>query len=79
MRLLNEMLIDMVHGRKPTRTSIESLLVRICDDTHAECDSHCPVFEINGGDAPNEKGSEAECDCFKNGKAMYDFIKRFTG
>lgn len=67
----------LVLGIKISRTEIEQELYYICDREHASCTEDCPVYRLNGGNAPgSDKPFEdnSGCDCFKNGKAMFEFI-----
>jgi len=64
----------LVKGQKPFKRQIQDLLYEICDDVHSSCDRRCPVNVINGGPV-NPTEDNCGCACFKNGKAMYDFIR----
>lgn len=46
-------------------------LVEICEREHSGCNDNCPVFEIM-----RDQGKDLEeCSCFKDGKAMFEFLK----
>ncbi len=66
---MNELLKKLIKGKDVKEKDIYDALYEICEDVHSGCDGSCPVYEING-DIPDE------CPCFKNGKKMYDFIKK---
>lgn len=67
----------LVTGRPFKRKEIENLLYEICDDEHSSCSNNCPVYALNKGPV-NPSGSSQGCDCFKNGKKAYDFIKSLS-
>jgi hypothetical protein len=64
----------LVVGKPVDVEDIYVVLYEICDDEHDVCSSYCPVFKVNGG-IPNYKNTASGCDCFKDGKLMYDLIK----
>lgn len=72
-----ENIIDKVKNTKTLAQArvlgIPGELYDICDSVHASCDSSCPVYELNGNKVPSSK--EEGCICFKNGSAMFTFIK----
>ena len=57
---------------KNTRKLFQDTLRQICEDTHANCTSSCPVYHI----MYEEGNGKMECQCFKNGPAMLKFIER---
>jgi hypothetical protein len=68
----------LVLGLKVDNRMIYDELYEICDSVHSSCDDSCPVYRLNGSAVPDTaKDFEANrgCDCFKNGKAMAEFIK----
>lgn len=65
----------LVLGKKPMPKEVQSELYEICDRVHASCTEECPVYEINCGPVNPDYESNCGCACFKDGKAMYDFIK----
>lgn len=74
-----DFLEKLVRGKKVTKSDIASELYEICDREHSSCSNACPVYRLNGGECPgSDKPFEENrgCDCFKDGKAMYDFIKK---
>lgn len=71
---MKNLIKKLVKGEMPTERDIQDLLYDICDDTHGSCDYNCPVFDVNGGPL-NPTQQNYGCACFKNGKAMYNFIK----
>jgi hypothetical protein len=73
-RRMNSLIKKLVRGVNPTEKEIQEMLYEICDSVHASCDVTCPVYEINHG--PVNPESNCGCACFKDGKAMYDFIRR---
>ena len=55
---------------------VENELLEVCHAVHADCDDSCPVFLLNGSECPDTKTlSGLGCDCFKDGKAMFEFIE----
>ena len=73
--MLNNVIIKLVKG--PTcsrRADVEALLFEICDSVHSQCNSKgcdCPVRLL----MTEDEAGGWDCDCFKNGKKMYDFIE----
>ena len=68
---------NLIKKESITRKDIENELYEICDRVHGLCDSNCPVYKLNNYTVPdtaNDFEKNRGCDCFKNGKAMYDFI-----
>ena len=47
-------------------------LYDICETEHASCNRCCPVYDCK----TLEEQNSGDCDCFKNGKKMYDFIHK---
>lgn len=45
----------------------------VCDREHAECSDRCPVFKKHGG-TPNFRKTRMGCDCFKDGRKMYEYV-----
>jgi hypothetical protein len=74
VRNMNSLIKKLIKGGKPTIRELQDALYLICDDVHSSCDCNCPVYEINGGPL-NPCEANCGCSCFKDGKAMYDFIK----
>lgn len=68
---MNAVLTKAIFGQKISKEDIYAALFEICDTVHACCDHDCPVYDINDG--PVDYGARG-CVCFKNGKAMYEFI-----
>ena len=71
---MDKILIKLIHEKKVVIDVLYEALYEICDSIHSSCDSECPVYAIrenigNGFEICN-------CLCFKNGKKMYDFIKK---
>ena len=73
---MQTLIIKLVLGQKISTGEICEELFEICDTVHAGCHDECPVYRMNGSSVPNKRNSEEGCDCFKNGHAMFRFIKR---
>ena len=71
---MNTVLRKLILGKKVTREDIYEGLFYICQDVHSSCDSSCPVYDIKSN-LPGFNEEEFDCEYFKNGKLMYDFIK----
>jgi len=73
---MNNILIKLIKGKTPTRREIEEELYNICDSVHSSCSDDCPVYNLNHGTVNPQKSFEENrgCDCFKNGKAMFNFL-----
>lgn len=74
-----ELIEKLVYGERVSKTEIASELYEICEREHSSCNDSCPVFRLNGSKCPgSDKPFEENrgCDCFKNGKAMYNFVKK---
>lgn len=56
-------------------------LTEICEKVHSSCNDGCPVHKINSGPVKQitslvkTREIVEGCDCFKNGKAMFNFLK----
>lgn len=65
-------------GIMVTEKDVVDELYEICDNVHSTCDDRCPVYRLNGHSAVGTHKPFEEnrgCDCFKNGKAMLEFIR----
>lgn len=75
-----DLMIKLVKGKKPTKQEIANELYEICDREHSCCNDGCPVYRLNDSEILNDQQKPFEenagCDAFKNGSAMYDFIKK---
>jgi len=74
-----EFIEQLVRGKKISKSEIANELYEICDREHSGCSDACPVYRLNGSKAPGEDKPFEEnrgCDTFKNGTAMYNFIKK---
>ena len=76
-----DMPLDKVIGNEPHNVVIGEQevidsLYDICDANHAGCNIECPVWAANGGAAPVDKAWQNECSCFKNGRAMLNFLRK---
>jgi hypothetical protein len=68
----------LIKGEKIQQHDITEALHDICDDEHSSCNNNCPVFAANGSSVPdtvNDFDKNRGCDCFKDGKAMFKFLK----
>jgi len=74
---MNSLIKKLVMGKKPTPREVQDELYDICERVHASCDGECPVYEINHGLVNPEYESNCGCACFKDGVAMYNFIKGY--
>jgi hypothetical protein len=73
----NEKVLEYLVKGSFIEETIEDKLYYICDETHAQCNNNCPVYRVNGSEVPDTaKDFEVNrgCDCFKDGKAMFNFI-----
>ena len=74
----------LILEEKITNKEIQNELYEICDREHSNCNEDCPVYKLNGNEPPSEGIEENEtegnygCDCFKNGKLMFEFIKKHS-
>lgn len=78
---MNDLIIKLATGDLPSDRDLELALYEICDSVHAGCDDGCPVYRLNGSEVPDTaKDFEINrgCDCFKDGKAMLEFIRTAT-
>ena len=71
-----ELLVRLACGAKYTQEDLYEALYDVCCSEHASCNSNCPVYRLNGQNAPNETDSGYGCDCFKSGKTMAEFIQK---
>ena len=73
-----ELIEKLVLGIEPSRDEIQHELYEICSFVHSNCDDECPVYRLNGSKPVNPNKPFAVnrgCDCFKDGREMYIFIK----
>ncbi len=73
------MIIDLAIGRPISDDVIIEHLSNICEDTHASCNSKCPVYALNDfkiPDSAHDFNVNRGCDCFKSGTKMLNFIRR---
>jgi len=74
-----ELIEKLVMGLEVTKDEIEYELLQICDREHSSCNSECPVYRLNGSAVVNGHKLftvNRGCDCFKDGREMYKFIKK---
>ena len=69
------LILKIIKGQTISDEDIQDELHEICETEHSSCNSNCPVYDINGGEAPNTITDNRGCDCFKNGSKMLTFIK----
>jgi hypothetical protein len=79
---MDTVVLKLVLDLVVTKEEIYEKLTEICEREHSSCNSDCPIFKLNGGKALNQHNKKETkwndwygCDCFKNGKAMYDYIR----
>ena len=68
---MTSILIELALGHKISDPLLEYALYEVCEREHSSCTSECPVYDLNRGPVNPDSG----CDCFKNGKAMLEFIR----
>lgn len=73
--MYKSLLYKLVIGEKPNRDDIENELYEMCDREHSSCNECCLVYAMNNNSIPNTLNTRAGCDCFKDGEAMFNFIK----
>jgi len=75
---MGKLLDSAVNGWKITDEDIADDLYEICVRVHASCGSECPVYKKNKGAVGADKPFDENrgCDCFKNGKAMLEFLRK---
>lgn len=69
---MEEIILKLIFGQPVTESDITDALYDVCDDNHSSCNDGCPVYRLNGGTPPGK--NPGNCDCFKNGHAMKQFI-----
>ena len=72
------LILKLAKGETITDEDLHQELYEVCDRVHSSCDSECPVYMLNGGEAPDTAKDfrvNRGCDCFKNGKSMLEFIR----
>ena len=72
-----DILERLVLGDEIIKLDIEIALCNICEREHVSCNDYCPVFRLNNSQKPGSNKPFKEnrgCDCFKDGKKMYEFI-----
>lgn len=76
---MSDLIVKLVKGESVNDADLTDHLYEICDREHSGCNNNCPVYELNGGKVPdsaNDFEVNRGCDCFKNGSAMLDFIRK---
>ena len=76
------LILKLTNGENITDADLEQELHDVCDRVHSSCDSDCPVYHLNGNEAPDTAKDfdvNRGCDCFKNGKKMLEFIRSKNG
>lgn len=68
---MKDLIIALILRKEISDKDIENVLVEICDKQHSYCSDKCPVFALNVGKLHG-------CDCFRNGKAMLEFIREHS-
>jgi hypothetical protein len=74
----DNILIALIKGEPISQELIESACYDMCEHEHSSCNSACLVYALNGNASVNAHRPFKEnrgCDCFKNGKAIFNFIK----
>ena len=70
------LILKLIKGVKITDIDLTVELYEICDREHSSCNTNCPVYDLNGGWAPDTIPIYNHgCDCFKNGAKMLKFIR----
>lgn len=73
---MNTILEKAIKRQPITDSDIRMELAEICEQTACQCDSSCPVYELNGNKVVCRKGNP-RCVCWHNGGAMLDFIREY--
>jgi len=76
---MDDIIIILAEGKTPSDTQIGNGLYEICDNVHSQCNDECPVYRLNGHEVPDTAKDyivNYGCDCFKNGTAMLEFIRK---
>lgn len=71
---MNVILEKAIKGQPITDDDIRNDLAEICEQTCGQCDSSCPVYELNGNKVVCRNGSP-RCVCLRDGDAMLRFIR----
>ena len=59
-------------GELPSPLEIQEELEIMCDEMHSDCSDNCPVFRLG---FPKFWINDSICECYMNGKKMYDYIR----
>lgn len=73
---MDTLIIKLAKGENITDVDLENELEEICERVHSSCDYSCPVYSLNGGRVPNQDDSIWNCDTFRNGRRMLEFIRK---
>ena len=57
------------------KETLYQMLYMICDNTHAQCNTSCPVYALQT-EKEREAGDGSCGGCFKNGEAMAKFVEK---
>ena len=71
-----DILVKLAMGEQVTDLDIAEGLAEVCDNEHSSCSDNCPVYRMNGGEAPNELQTRKGCDCFGDGWIMLAYLRR---
>jgi hypothetical protein len=70
---MNDLILKLVKKEKITKEDIEQGLYEICDNIHSSCSPECPICELVLTQVEKE---EHNCKYFRNGKLMYEALKK---
>ena len=75
-----ELLLKLIKKEEVTRDELANELYEICDRTHAQCDTNCPIYRLYDGKVPEDDkmGKIFGCNYFKDGHKMLAFIESQT-
>ena len=63
--------MKVIEGKTITDADLMDELNDVCEREHYSCNSECPVYMFR----VCSMGNDFNCECFKNGRAMLDFIR----
>ena len=69
-----DLITKVILQKSFTQKDIEEALLEICDRTHPNCDSDCPVYN-EMTDEENDNLHKTGCPYHKSGQKMFKFIK----
>ena len=77
---MNTLVLKTIFNQPISDNELTNHLNEICHKEHSNCNEDCPVFYIVQHEGVSikqtPKGKRLGCDCFEDGRAMLEFIRK---